>query len=90
MDIERSKLVIWRCFKKCSQIAAEVHLTGTQSTIAFFKTMQRIYFQRDYGLISYEPNGCNFNMDKRQKFYYLSDKVLKKANQDHKKMEKKL
>ena len=90
MDIEGSELAglpSWLsegALKNVQQIAAEVHLTGTESTIAFLKTMQRLYFEGDYRLISYEPNGCNFNMNKSQKFYYLFEIVLKKVNQDHK------
>ena len=94
MDIEGSELTgleSWLsegALRNVQQIAAEVHLTGAESTIAFFKTMQRLYFEGDYRLISYEPNGCNFNMNKRQNFYYLFEIVLKKVNQDHKMMER--
>ena len=94
MDIEGSELTglpSWLsegALKNVQQIAAEVHLTGTESTIAFFKTMQRLYFEGDYRLISYEPNGCWFSNEKSQKFYNLFETVLKKVNQDHKVMER--
>ena len=94
MDIEGSELTglpSWLsegALKNVQQIAAEVHLTGTESTIAFFKTMQRLYFEGDYRLISYEPNGCWFSNEKSQKFYNLFEIVLKKVNHDHKVMEK--
>ena len=94
MDIEGSELAglpSWLsegALRNVQQIAVEVHLTGTESTIAFFKTMQRLYFEGDYRLISYEPNGCAFNMNKKQTFYYLFEIVLKKVNQDHKVMER--
>ena len=94
MDIEGSELTglpSWLsegALKNVQQIAAEVHLTGTESTIAFLKTMQRLYFKGDYRLISYEPNGCWFSNEKSQKFYNLFEIVLKKVNQDHKVMER--
>ena len=94
MDIECSKfagLPSWLsegALENVRQIAAEIHLTGTESSIAFFfQTMQSLYFGGDYRLISYEPNGCNCNMSKSRKFYYLFKIVLEKANQDHKLME---
>ena len=74
--------------KNVQQIAAEVHLRGTESTIEFLKTLQRLYFEGDYRLISYEPNGCWFNKERSQKFYNLFEIVLKKVNQDHKAMER--
>ena len=94
VDIEGSELAglpSWLsegALKNVQQIAAEVHLRGAESSIAFFKTMQRLYFEGDYRLISYEPNGCYFNMRKKLKFYYFFEMVLKKVNQDHKVMEK--
>ena len=94
MDIEGSELTglpNWLsegALRNVQQIAAEVHLKGTESTTAFFKTMQRLYSEGDYRLISYEPNGCNFNRKKKQNFYYLFEIVLKKVNQQHKMMER--
>ena len=94
MNIEGSELTglpSWLsegALRNVQQIAAEVHLTGTELTTAFFKTMQRLYFEGDYILIYDEPNGCNFNIKKRQNFYYLFEIVLKKVNQEHKMMER--
>ena len=94
IDIEGSELnglPSWLsegALKNVHQIAAEIHLAGTESTIAFLKTMQRLYFKGDYRLISYEPNACWFNMVKSQTFYNLFEIVLKKVNQDHKIMER--
>ena len=90
MDIEGSELTglpQWLsdgALKYVQQIAAEVHLRGTETTIEFLKTMQRLYFEGDYRLISYEPNGCWHNIADKEKFYYLSEIVLKKVNQKHK------
>ena len=50
------------------------------------KTMQSLYFETDYRLISYEPNGCWHNIAGKEKFYYLSEIVLKKS--DGKKLSK--
>ena len=94
MDIESSELTglpQWLsdgALKYVQQIAVEVHLSGTETTIEFLKTMQRLYFEGDYRLISYEPNGCWYNFIDKKKFYYLSEIVLKKVNQEHKVMEK--
>ena len=94
MDIEYSELTglpQWLsdgALKHVQQIAAEIHLNGTGTTIEFLKTMQRLYFEGDYRLISYEPNGCWHNMADKKKFYYLSEIVLKKVNQEHKVIEK--
>ena len=94
MDIESSELTglpQWLsdgALKYVQQIAVEVHLSGTETTIEFLKTMQRLYFEGDYRLISYEPNGCWYNFIDKKKFYYLSGIVLKKVNQEHKVMEK--
>ena len=94
MDIEQSELTglpQWLsdgALKYVQQIAAEIHLQGTETTIEFLKTMQRLYFEGDYRLISYEPNGCWHNIADKKKFYYLSEIVLKKVNQEHKVIEK--
>ena len=94
MDIEGSELTglpQWLsdgALKNVQQVAAEVHLRGTETTIKFLRTMQRLYFEGDYRLISYEPNGCWHNIADKEKFYYLSEIVLKKVNQEHKVMEK--
>ena len=94
MDIEDSELTglpQWLsdgALKNVQQIAAEVHLRGTETTIEFLKTIQRLYFEGDYRLISYEPNGCWYNLADKKKFYYLSEIVLKKVNEEHKVMEK--
>ena len=68
--------------KNVQQIVAELDLGGAESSIAFFKTMQRLYFEGNYRLISYEPNGCCFNMRKRLNFYYFFEIVLEKVSQD--------
>ena len=94
MDIESSELTglpQWLsdgALKYVQQIAVEVHLSGTETTIEFLKTMQRLYFEGDYRLISYEPNGCWYNSVEKKNFYYLFEIVLKKVNQEHKVMEK--
>ena len=94
MDIEGSELtglpqlLSDGALKNVQQVAAKVHLRGTETTIKFLRTMQRLYFEGDYRLISYEPNGCWHNIADKEKFYYLSEIVLKKVNQEHKVMEK--
>lgn len=67
--------------KNVQQIALEVHLKGTKTTVEFLKTIQRLYFEGYDRLISYEPNGCWYNHNKSKKFYYLLEIVLKKVNQ---------
>ena len=50
--------------KNVQQIAAEVYLGGTESSIESLKTMQRFYFEGDNRLISYGPIGCWFNKER--------------------------
>ena len=71
--------------KYVQQIALEVHLKGTETTVEFLKTIQRLYFEGDDRLISNEPNGCWYNLNKSKEFYYLFEIVLKKVNQQIKK-----
>ena len=94
MDIEDSELTglpQWLsdgALKNVQQIAIEVHLRGTQTTIEFLKTIQRLYLEGDYRLISYEPNGCWHNIAKTEKFFYLSEIVLKKVSHEYQVAEK--
>ena len=94
MDIESYELTglpNWLsngALKNVEQIALEVHLKGTKTTVEFLKTIQRLYFEGDYRLISYEPNGCWYNLNETKKFYYLFKIVLKKVNQQHKIIQK--
>ena len=55
-------------FKNILQVAVELHLSGTETIINFLKAMQRLYFEIDYRLISYDPNGYCHNMADKEKF----------------------
>ena len=94
IDIERRELAgipIWlssRALKNVQQIALEIHLNGTKSTVEFFKTLKRLYLEGDYRLVSYEPNGCSHNRNRERIFYAQSEIVLKKVSKNHKAIEK--
>ena len=95
IDIERRELAgipIWlssNAFKNVQQIAVEIHLNGTKSTVDFFKTLKRLYLEGDYRLVSYEPNGCSHNRNRKRQFYAQSEIVLKKVSKKYKANEKK-
>lgn len=97
MDIERSELTglpVWLlsgALKNVQQIALKIHLKhlkGTESTVEFFKTLRNLYLEGDYRLISYEPNACWRNLAHWEKFYSLSEIVLKKVSKKYKAAEK--
>ena len=75
--------------KNVEQIAVEIHLRGTESTVEFFKTLKSLYLDGDYRLIiSYEPNACWRNLAHWEKFYSYSEIVLKKVSKEYKATEK--
>ena len=94
IDIEESELTglpVWLlsgALKNIEQIAVEIHLKGTESTVEFFKTLRSLYLDGDYRLISYEPNACWRNLAHWEKFYSYSEIVLKKVSKEYKAAEK--
>ena len=73
------------------QMGFEFHLinskngytTDLATTIGFLETLKLLYFEGNYRLISYDPNGCWQNMDTSSRAYYnLAEIVLMKIDTD--------
>lgn len=97
MDIEGAEvngLPSWfnsGALKHVRQIGFEFHLTNSRNgytndlatTIRFLETLKLLYFEGNYRLISYDPNGCSQNMGKPSMSYYnLAEVVLMKIDTD--------
>ena len=69
MDIEQAELEglpAWLAsgaLDNVQQIALEIHLTeDVNVSVNFLKTLKKLYFEGNFRLISYEPNGCYRNI----------------------------
>ena len=96
MDIEGHELIglpTWfnaGAFDNIRQIGFEFHLINFSNkyvndmatTINFLETLKHLYFEGNYRLISYDPNGCWQNMVKiPQTHYNLAEIVLMKIDE---------
>ena len=96
MDIEQAELEglpAWLAsgaLDNVQQIALEIHLTeDVNVSVNFLKTLKKLYFEGNFRLISYEPNGCYRNIYKGEdKYYRLFEIVLKKVSENHKATER--
>ena len=62
------------------QIGMEYHLQDKDSVVKFFKAIQKLYFQYDFRLISFDINGC-YGKEHRD-FPKLAEIVLMKRNRN--------
>lgn len=94
MDIEGNELEglpLWfreGSLQNVQQIGFEFHLNDdVVQTNTFIKTLKSFYFEGNYRLISYDPNGCakNVEVDHGKPTYFtLAEIVLKKTSGDDK------
>ena len=95
MDIEGNELnglPMWLqegSLQNVQQIGFEFHLNDDVSkTNDFIKTLKSLYFNGNYRLISYDPNGCWKNVEPKNNgnvnYYNLAEIVLMKVNRDKK------
>ena len=91
MDIEGNELnglPLWlqeRSLQNVQQIGFEFHLNDdVANTNKFIKTLKSFYFNGNYRLISYDPNGCWKNVEPKNhgkvNHYNLAEIVLMKVN----------
>ena len=91
MDIESNELKglpKWLqdgSLQNVQQIGFEFHLNDDVAvTNDFIKTLKSFYFQGNYRLIAYDPNGCWKNVEPKNQetvnYYNLAEIVLIKTN----------